>query len=272
MITKRRVSQILSVILYNAYVVGFFSGTIYQGVAKVIPCPAFNCHSCPAALFTCPIGAIQLFAAYGKYYLSFYVMGFLGIIGAIGGRVICGWACPFGLLQDLMYKIRSPKTDIPRIVEKTKYVILFGVVFFVAYYTKEPWFCKIICPAGTLEAGIPLLGLNKDLRQLIGIVLIIKIVILLFFLLWMIVSKRPFCRVVCPLGTIYGLFNKVSFFKMRLNRDSCILDRKCVRMCPVGHRIYEEDENDPRCIRCLQCSECPEGLIRLSSKTRKDSS
>ena len=236
MIRKQRLSQICAAIVYNSYILGFFSGNIYQGVAKYIPCPGLNCHSCPAALFTCPIGAIQLFAAFGTYYVSFYVLGFLGLIGALGGRIVCGWACPFGLLQDIAYKIPSPSVEIPRLLERTKYVVLAGVVLFLAWYTKEPWFCKLICPAGTLEAGIPLLCLNTELRVLIDKVFIIKIGVLLFFLAAMIISKRPFCRTVCPLGAVYGLFNMVSMFKMRFKKKRCIMDKKCSRVCPVSHR------------------------------------
>jgi polyferredoxin len=262
----QRISQIFFTILYNSYLYGFFVGNIYQGKFKFIPCPAFNCHSCPAALFVCPIGAIQLFASYGKYYISFYILGFLGIIGAIGGSIVCGWACPFGFLQDLMNKIPSPKMDIPRKAENIKYLILFVMVFFIAYYTKEPWFCKLICPAGTLEAGIPLMLLNKDLRQLIDVLFFIKLIILIGFLIWMVFCKRPFCRTVCPLGAIYGLFNKVSLFTMNFNKSNCMMDLQCEKVCPVSHRIYKEDENANRCIRCLRCKTCPESAIKFTLK------
>jgi len=262
----QRTAQTASALLYNAYLYGFLNGYIYQGVLKQIPCPGLNCHSCPGALFACPIGAIQLFASFGRLYVSLYVIGFLSLIGSIGGRIVCGWACPFGLLQDVMHKIPSQKIDIPRFLENTKYIMLFGVVLLLAWYTKEPWFCKAICPAGTLEAGIPLLLLNGNLLELIGPLFYIKVTVLVVMLVLMIAIKRPFCRVLCPLGAIYGLFNRVSIFSMKFDRSRCIMDSKCKNVCPVSHKMYEENDNSSRCIRCLRCRTCPEGAITSGFK------
>jgi len=235
----------------------------------MFPCPGFNCHSCPSAIFVCPIGALQLFASYGKYFISLYVFGIIGILGSIGGRIVCGWACPFGLLQDLLYKIPSPKWGIPRLFENMRYLFLFGGVLCVAYLTKEPWFCKVICPVGTLEAGLPLLALSADLREIIGKVFYLKIVILILLLAWMVISSRAFCRVVCPLGAIYGLFNKISFFRISFISKKCILDKKCEKVCPVGHRMYADDAGSARCIRCLRCLICPTKALTAGFPCKK---
>jgi len=261
MFRLRRISQVIFTIVYNFYLYGFLGSGIYQGMLKMFPCPGFNCHSCPSAIFVCPIGALQLFASYGKYFVSFYVLGALGLLGSLAGRIVCGWACPFGLLQDILYKIPSPKIKIPRILENMRYIFLFGGVFFIAFLTKEPWFCKVICPVGTLEAGIPLLVMNADLREMIGTVFYVKMVILIALFGWMVISSRAFCRVICPLGAIYGLFNKVSFVKMIFIREKCIMDKKCEKVCPVGHRMYVDDAASPRCIRCMQCLVCPTKAI-----------
>ncbi|MFC1590987.1 4Fe-4S binding protein [Thermodesulfobacteriota bacterium] len=263
----QRVSQIFFTLLYNAYAYGFAGGTIYQGTLKVIPCPGFNCHSCPAAIFACPIGAIQLFAGYGRYYLSLYVLGVLALIGSIGGRIVCGWACPFGFLQDMLHKIPAPVIPLARILENVKYFILVVVVFGVAWYTKEPWFCKIICPAGTLEAGIPLMALNSDLSQMAGTLFVIKVSALVLLLVWMVFSKRPFCRVLCPLGAIYGLFNRVSLLRMRFVNQECIMDKKCSRACPVTHHIYKDGDNAGSCIRCFRCKTvCPKDALEIGMR------
>jgi len=267
----QRLSQVCSVLLYNAYLAGFVSGSIYQGPFKLFPCPGFNCHSCPGALFVCPVGALQFFAAYGRYYLSLYILGVITLLGAVGGRFICAWACPFGFLQDMLNKLPVKKIRIPRRLEYLRYVILAGVVFVVAAVTKEPWFCKIICPAGTLEAGIPLLLHNEHLRHMIGPVFIVKLVLLLGLLAWMTVSKRPFCRVICPLGAIYGLCNHLSFFKMGFKKSACVYDASCAPVCPVEHRMYHDDPNASRCIRCLRCrSVCTPGAIHITAGQSSD--
>ncbi len=268
----QRISQVCTTLLYNVYLAGFISGSIYQGRLKLIPCPGLNCHSCPGALFLCPIGALQFFASYGRYYASLYIIGFISLLGAVGGRFICGWACPFGFLQDMLYKLPVKKFRIPRRLEYLRYVVLIGVVGIVAVVTKEPWFCKIICPAGTLEAGITLMLLNENLRSMIGPVFMVKLALMFGFLVWMTVSKRPFCRVVCPLGTLYGLCNHLSFFKIGFNKRSCDYDRSCVQECPVDHRIYREDPNASRCIRCLRCSsQCQRDAISITSGQPSDS-
>lgn len=262
---KQRISQILSTFIYNAYLKGFIIGTIYQGNIKFLNCPGFNCYSCPGAVSACPIGIIQFFAAHGAYYISFYTLGFLSVVGSIGGRLVCGWACPFGLLQDVLYKIKSPKWNIPAFFHYAKYPLLIVLVFIIPYLTKEPWFCKL-CPVGTLEAGIPQVLYNPDLRQLAGRLFQIKVVILAVFLLWMIASKRPFCRTMCPLGAIYSLFNKVSFLRIEVDINRCIKCNKCYELCPVAIKVYEEGGASLKCIRCLRCTDCPVNAVSYKLK------
>jgi polyferredoxin len=262
---KQRVSQFLSAIFYNAYVKGFILGTIYQGNIKFLNCPGFNCYSCPGAISACPIGIIQFFAAYGAYHVSLYTIGFLGLIGSVGGRIVCGWACPFGLLQDLLYKIKFPKISIPSFLHYGKYLALILLAFLIPYFSEEHWFCKL-CPVGTLEAGIPQVLYNADLRQLTGSLFVIKIVILAVFLLWMVASKRPFCRTTCPLGAIYSLFNKVSFLRIQVDKNRCIQCNKCYKGCPVSIKIHEEGGASLKCIRCLRCTDCPTEAVSYKLK------
>jgi ferredoxin-type protein NapH len=262
---KQRISQILSTLLYNSYIYGFIIGTIYQGNLKLLNCPGFNCYSCPSAIFACPLGILQFFSAYGVYHISLYTLGLLGAIGAAGGRIICGWGCPFGLLQDLMYKIKAPKLNIPSFLYSGRYVTLILLVIIIPYFTKEPWFSKL-CPVGTLEAGIPHLLYNADLRQFTGTIFIIKCIILFVFLVWMIVSKRPFCRTTCPLGAIYSLFNRISFLRVDVDKDKCIKCSKCHNNCPVSIKVFEDSGATSQCIRCLRCTDCPVEAISYSFK------
>jgi len=256
----QRLSQTIATILSNAYFRGFLTGGIYQGSLKQVCNPGLNCYSCPSALLSCPIGAIQFMAAYGPYHIPFYTLGFLGIIGSMGGRIACGWTCPFGLLQDLLYKVKLPKKQIPGWLEYGKYLVLIILVLIIPCLTLEPWFTKL-CPMGTLEAGIPLVILNPKFRSSLGWFFMLKIAILFFFLIWMMISARPFCRTTCPLGAIYSLFNSTSYYRLRLNETKCNNCNICILQCPVSLKLEGIKRNSRECVRCLRCTSCPLGAI-----------
>jgi ferredoxin-type protein NapH len=270
---KRRPFQLISTIITNSYVQGLFMGQlIYQGPLKYFCVPSFNCYSCPLAIFSCPIGAMQAVAAGMAYRFAFYVVGILGAVGAIVGRMACGWICPFGLLQEYLYKIPSPKFGIPSFLNYAKYVFLVVMVILMpAFLVNEfgmgdPYFCKFVCPAGTLEGGIPLPLIDASLRSQIGMLYGFKISLLAFFLAWMVVSHRAFCRTTCPLGAIYSLFNRFSLYTMSWNATTCIKCDTCYKECPMDVKAYETP-NATNCIRCLKCRDnCPTGSIAYSHR------
>ncbi len=258
----------------NAWIPSWFKGEIFQGSVKGVCVPGLNCYSCPSAMGACPIGALQ--TAFGglRFNLSvaekkfgLYVAGFLAAIGSVVGRMPCGWVCPFGFIQELLHKIPSPKIKIPHALTYFRYLVLATTVVALPllivdqFGYGQTWFCKWICPAGTLEAGIPLMLIKADLRPLIGFMYYWKLGLLFLFLGWFVLSRRPFCRTVCPLGAIWGLFNKGSLFRMAVDDDMCTLCGKCHKDCPVEIKIYEK-ANSPDCVRCLRCvSSCKFGAI-----------
>ena len=101
----RRIVQAGTAVLTNGYLTGFAKGQIYQGPGKQFCVPGLNCYSCPGALGSCPIGALQAVLGSAEYRMAFYVLGFLLVVGALLGRVVCGWLCPFGWFQELLYRI-----------------------------------------------------------------------------------------------------------------------------------------------------------------------
>jgi len=245
--------QLASTFVINSY---FLADTL-----KAIPCWGFNCYACPVASFACPIGTLQHFAIIHQ--IPFYVLGVIGLAGALGGRMSCGWLCPFGFFQDLLYKIPLPKWHLR--VGKAgllRYLFLVVLVGIIPYFALEPWFCKL-CPAGMLEGGIPVVLTVPDLREQIGWLYFLKLVILVGFLGWMMVTKRPFCRYVCPLGAIWSPFNRVSTIRLEVDQARCTECDHCRRVCPVDLSIYE-DPNTDQCIRCLACiKDCPRQAIRV---------
>ncbi len=257
----KRIVQIVFVIIHNSYIPAFFSGGIYQGVLKRYCTPILNCWGCPLAWYSCPMGALQHFI--GLRLIPFYILGIFSTVGMTIGRMSCGWICPFGFLQDILYKIKSFKLKLPNWCSYLKYVMLIGVAVFVVYLTEEPWFCKL-CPDGSLIAGIPLVLADRsgDLRALVGWHYYMKIAILIFILLGSIGIKRFFCRTFCPVGAIYSVFNRFSLLRIRVNKKRCIDCGSCQLVCPMDVPIHRSP-NHIDCIRCLDCKKvCPTQAIK----------
>jgi polyferredoxin len=259
--------------LSNGYVLGFSRKEIFEGATKYICAPGLNCYSCPAAVFSCPIGSLQAVLSSRDYKISLYVIGLLTVFGVFLGRSVCGFLCPFGLLQDLLFKIPFAK-KIRRLPKEgaLRYLRFFILGFFVILLPLfvvditglgEPWFCKWICPAGTLEGGIPLVLLNSAMRGAAGFIFRWKIVILALTLLLSVVIYRPFCRYVCPLGAIYGVFNKISFYRFKIDEEKCTKCGACQKTCKLDIPVWR-NPNSADCIRCGECKAiCPHSAISV---------
>ena len=255
LLKRRAVVHAISALTLNSYVT--------QNVTKGIPCAALNCHACPAASFACPIGVLQHFIARGQ--IPFYTLGFIGLVGALVGRLGCGWACPFGWFQDILHKIPVRKWRLPNRFNWTRYIVLGLLVLALPLATHELWFCKL-CPAGALEASIPTPLIFAEVRDLIGGFYWLKMAILAAFIAWMIVTSRPFCRWVCPLGTLWSFLNRNSAIQIAVDQGKCTRCDRCKTVCPVDIRIYENPAS-AMCIRCMECvSACPAECISVASR------
>lgn len=263
--------QALWALLTNSYLKGYATGKIYTGKLKHLCVPGMNCYSCPGALGACPIGALQAVIGNYNFKFAYYVAGFLMLVGALVGRFVCGWLCPFGLIQDLLHKIPFPKKiktfKADKVLRYLKYAILLIFVILLPMFLVDiigqgsPYFCKLICPVGTLEGGLPLLLLNKSMRSAIGFLYAWKNVLLAVTLFLSILIYRPFCKYICPLGAIYSVFNPISVFKYRVDRDKCIQCGACERVCKMQVDPVKNC-NALECIRCGLCKKaCPTGAI-----------
>ncbi len=257
--------------LSNGYIAGFLRGRIYSGKLKSACVPGLNCYSCPGSLGSCPIGSLQAVLGSAKYKISFYMLGFFLLVGALLGRAVCGFLCPFGWIQELLHRIPSVKKirtfRYDRPLRRLKYIILLVFVILLpllivdAAGTGSPWFCKWICPAGTLEGGLPLLFKNPSLRSAAGLLFHWKLGILIITVLLSIVIYRPFCKYICPLGAIYALFNRVSVYRYHVSAKACINCGECEKACPMQVKPQTE-VNHPECIRCGECKRaCKYGAI-----------
>lgn len=271
----RLIVQLVFTALSNGYVQGFADGKIFTGKAKAVCVPGLNCYSCPGASGSCPIGALQATLGNRNYKFAFYVLGFLMIVGALFGRLVCGWLCPFGLVQDLLYKIpffkKLKKLPGDKVLKWLKFVILALFVIILPLFAVDafgqgsPWFCKYICPSGTLGAGIPLTVLNEALRSIIGWLYAWKLAILFVIVFLSILVYRPFCRYLCPLGAIYGLFNPVSLYRYRIDETKCTSCGACRKACKIDIKTFK-NPNSIECIRCGDCiKSCPHNAIKKST-------
>ena len=271
--TKRRLIQLYSALLYNAHVKGFIKGEIYTGNTKAVCVPGFNCYSCPAAVGACPLGSLQNALASSGNRAGFYVFGIVMLWGLMLGRTICGWICPLGLIQELLHKIPTPKIRKSRVTYYLSYLkYFFLVVFAVAmplwYGLKQgmtvPGFCKYICPAGTLEGAMGLLANpgNTSFFKMLGIFFTRKFVIMMIIGLACIFCYRSFCRFICPLGAIYGMFNKLALVGVRVDMDRCTHCGACAMTCKMDVRHVGDHE----CINCAKCMDvCKQDAISLKA-------
>ena len=278
--SKRKIIQLYSALLFNINFKGFTSGNIYQGKTKKMCVPGLNCYSCPGAVGACPLGSLQGAISADRSTL-YYMCGILVLFGVMLGRTICGWLCPFGFIQELLYKIKTPKlkkNKITRLLSYFKYVVLVFFVFLVPIMyafrdTPLPAFCKYICPAGTLEGGIGLLSnkVNASYFSMLGPLFTWKFLILISVVVISVFVFRMFCRFICPLGALYGFFNKISFFGIKVDNSKCTNCSLCVSKCKMDIKKVGDHE----CISCGECiNVCPTKAIsfKCSGMFRKNSS
>lgn len=275
----RLLTQIIFTAITNGYLLGFVQGKIFTGKTKQLCVPGLNCYSCPGAVGSCPIGALQAVIDSRNFKVSFYMIGFFMVIGSIFGRFICGWLCPFGLVQDLLHRIplfkKKKLLPFDSILKYLRYVILIVFVILLPMLAVnivgqgDPWFCKWICPSGTLFGGIPLMLTNNSLAAAAGWLFQWKILVLIVILILSMIYYRPFCRYLCPLGAIYGWMNSIALYRFYVDENVCTKCGTCQKACGFQIKVYETP-NSTECIRCNECIKaCPHKAIHSTISSKK---
>ncbi len=249
---KRRLSQIGSFFALSL-------GSLFQ--AKWLCLPILHCHSCPIASFSCPIGVLGHYLSIGI--IPFFLIGTILLFGALLGRAMCGWVCPFGLFQELLHRIPSPKFELWSPLRYGKYISLVVLAFAVPFFLgieSQFYFCRL-CPAAAIEASLPYAYTMGGFPDFWGT--FIRFSILGFIILASIFIMRFFCRTLCPVGAMTAMLNSISAFTLRHDTEACPQCGECTDACPVGVDLQEEPHGVKHkapadCILCLECTKsCP---------------
>lgn len=243
-----------------------------------VPGCVFHCYSCPLSAFACPVGVAANYAALfpAVFEVPWLLIGILLLTAVILGSAVCGWACPFGFLQDLLGRVFPRKLQLPGWLGYGRYVVLVGLVVMlpmVLGYQGIPFeeqavsICRL-CPAGALEAGLPY-SIHSLAHGEGWLMSGFKTGILAVFLVSAVLIYRPWCRVLCPLGGWLSLFNRWSLFHLRFKGSACVECNLCRSRCPVGVHV-DQRVNVVNCIRCLECTKCSaiEPAFALPSPSR----
>jgi len=254
-LTNRRSIQTASLVLSNAFFLSFL---------RFLPCGYLQCSNCAISTFTCPLILVQR----GAVMLSMGVFGAMSVkivgsvavavavlvlFGAAAGAWACGWLCPFGFIQDLLHKIPVRKLRLPCWTGYLRMPIFAGLVVAVPYLTSRLFFCDL-CPSGAINtlwqqaAGIPLFFKTPQ-----GGWAVVSLVFMAMILLAALFTHRPFCSLFCPIGGVHGLFNKISGFFLKVDKEKCIECNRCEAVCPQGINPVSTPAH-AQCNRCLECA------------------
>jgi len=189
--------------------------------------------------FLCPLTTIQnLFSKYDTAYLLLFLIPV--ILSVFWGRIFCGYICPFGAIQELIFfpglQYKIP-VGIRKFLNKIKYVLLVYLILRIMV-TGE-----IILSSYTPFKNLFTLGGTPG-----------TIVVTVVTALLSIVVFRPFCRFFCPFGAFLGLLN---YFRKNevVNTSKCVQCGKCTEKCPVD-AIKDNEIDMKECIVCCQCQDC----------------
>ncbi|RLD11158.1 MAG: hypothetical protein DRI44_04295 [Chlamydiae bacterium] len=197
--------------------------------------------------------------------IKVFALIFFIILAIVGNKIICGWACPFGSLQELIFSLpfleKIKKKKIPFILTNSIRIIvfaamllfLFGIVGgrkgFVIYHFINPFNL-----------------FNFDFETLILSLTIIIVLILSIFV------YRPFCQLICPFGFVSWIAERFSIFRVRVDKNLCVKCGACEEVCPTdaAKGIVAGNKMPADCFSCSRClNSCPVDAIKYTFNNNK---
>jgi len=196
---------------------------------------------------------VGLYESVGPHVVVFI---FFLILALIANKAICGWACPFGALEELIYTLpffkKAKKLKIPfwitnsirSLIFVLFILMLYGIIGrkgYVIYHEMNPFNMFNIEHA------------TQTMMILIAVYLLTSFII-----------YRPFCRFICPFGLMSWMVEKFSITQVRIDFDKCIDCRACDKACPhtaAGDRL-DKKALPADCFTCMRCLRtCPVDAI-----------
>ncbi|MBR2183011.1 MAG: 4Fe-4S binding protein [Acidaminococcaceae bacterium] len=248
----RRLTQLCSAILYNCNLISDIPAKYINSEFCV---PGLNCRYCPASVAGCPLNFMQQLFADGLRNLPIRILCWLLLLALAFGRFICGWLCPFGLLQDLLDKIPVPKikkSEWTQRLSYLKYVVLALCVIVIPLGfsmggRRIMAFCQYVCPNMPFSNFLMTLSMGGSIRSYM--IFNYRFAILAIVLVFAVIMFRPFCRFICPLGAIYGFFNKIALLSVKVDATKCVHCNACMRICKMDTKTVGDHE-------CISCGDC----------------
>lgn len=186
------------------------------------------------------------------------------------GKAICGWLCPLGGLPEAFttgrkerWKLRmftkqvasgsgSRHAGLKQWVYDSKYGILLALILLFIFFSLPL---------------ISIFSLWLWLKNMIVFWLIIGIIVIFMVFLPFMTKRRWWC-LICPVGAVFALFNRISLFRIKIDLGKCTKCMDCVQECRMYAMTPQAVEQGKctsgDCIRCGRCIEvCPEEAVDL---------
>ncbi|MEM3018243.1 MAG: 4Fe-4S binding protein [Candidatus Bathyarchaeia archaeon] len=259
--------------------------------ASAVPIPVLVSLKSSTSLAASALDCVQVM--FSKPIFPLLPFATVLIVGTVLGRLLCGWLCPIGFIQDLILKIKGSGSKVNLRTHSTllklKYVLLAVILFFsitlaVSLQAGESKYKEALGPfsRGVFLPIQPDTALFANLPRLIqsgtesglldfsgptsaGFLALLGFALLLLLLVGAYLVPWFWCRYLCPTGALMSILMRFSFLGMKRDPSKCTKCGECVEACPMQVRILDlswEKFNDPECTLCMECVEaCPTGAL-----------
>ncbi len=186
---------------------------------------------------------------------------FFAVLTIVGNKLVCGWACPFGASQELLFSLpvlkRLKRRKVPflasNLIRGGLFVLMLLLLFGVVGGKRGLVIYHFVNPFNLFNFSF------ETTSILITVVLTLTLSLLIY---------RPFCLFICPFGFVSWLIERISLVRVRVDRDRCDRCGACTRACPsgaAGHKV-EGKVFAADCYSCARClNVCPQEAIAYCS-------